>query len=177
MLPTLDDMDFAALVRQWKAATGVMYKVVAARAEMQPNKLSDIANGKNLNPEWSTIQRIAAGFGVTVAQFIAGPANKVTPAEVPEAGPGHVLPHLRAPAPSASDSNPARAVKHGGDHDAEVQTSNAAAPLTAAVARLEAAVAAINAVTARAALADARRQAAATRHPRPARRRGARKHR
>jgi len=162
-------MDFAALVRQWKAATGLMYKVVAARAQMPPNKLSAIANGKNANPRWETIQRIAVGFGVTEAQFLAGPANKITATADDD------VPPLRIVALGGSATRPAQRLERAGDHDPQAPPS--AQELRDAIDELKASVDALNAISARAALADARREAAATRHPAARRRARPRKHR
>lgn len=162
-------MDFGALFQQWKDATGVLQKVIAARAGMKENKLSAIAVGKNRNPTLDTLERIARGFGVPLAEFLAGPPTKVSGAsQLPSAAP-------REAAPTARE----HPLPVGGDHDA-TQTDAlaiAVADIKAASAEIRYAVSALNAVTARAALADARRETAATRARRPRSGKGPRKHR
>jgi transcriptional regulator with XRE-family HTH domain len=63
-------------VNSWFEATGIKQNVVADRAGMAPTKISEIVNGKNPDPQWSTVEKIARGFGVSLAEFLAGPRPK-----------------------------------------------------------------------------------------------------
>jgi transcriptional regulator with XRE-family HTH domain len=68
-------------VNQWFAVTGKKQNVVARDAGMSPSKVSDIVTGRNTDPQWSTVERLARGFGVPIARFLEGPS--------PEGSGGH----------------------------------------------------------------------------------------
>lgn len=63
----------AECVNVWFKATGRKQNDVAKRAGMLPSKISEIVNGKNDDPQFSTVEKIAKGFGVPVARFLEGP--------------------------------------------------------------------------------------------------------
>lgn len=64
-------------VNLWLESTGIKQTVVAERAGMTAPKISEIVTGKNPDPQWSTVEKLARGFEVTPAAFIAGPRPKV----------------------------------------------------------------------------------------------------
>lgn len=168
--------EIAELLRRWQFhARGVKWSEVSRRGGLHPSKLSEFVNGTKTNPTWDTLQKMAAGFGVEPAQFIAGPPTKVAPSIPLEI---QTAPPLPASSPSEGDRKGAQAVKpHAGDAPAERTDVPTASDLHHAINELWRAVNAINAVTARAALAESRREDAAPRADRPPRRKGARKSR
>lgn len=62
-------------VNLWFEATGKRQNAVAKDAGMAASKVSEIATGKNPDPQWSTVERLAKGFGVTPARFLQGPPS------------------------------------------------------------------------------------------------------
>lgn len=60
-------------VNLWLEASGKKQNAVAKAAGMAPSKVSDIVTGRNPDPQWSTVERLARGFGVPVARFLEGP--------------------------------------------------------------------------------------------------------
>jgi transcriptional regulator with XRE-family HTH domain len=63
----------AECVNAWFESTGRKQNAVAEKAGMLPSKISEIVNGKNDDPQFSTIEKLAKGFGVTVSRFLEGP--------------------------------------------------------------------------------------------------------
>lgn len=60
-------------VNAWFEATGTKHNVVAARGGMLATKISEIVNGKNEDPQWSTVEKLAKGFELPLHVFIQGP--------------------------------------------------------------------------------------------------------
>jgi transcriptional regulator with XRE-family HTH domain len=68
-------------VNAWLEATGKKQNAVAKDAGLKPSQVSEIAAGK-INPRWSAVEKLAKGFGVSPAKFLAGPPR-------PEKATGH----------------------------------------------------------------------------------------
>lgn len=62
-------------VNLWLASTGAKQKVIAERAGIAASKLSDLVRGNNSDPQFSTVEKLAKGFGVTIVEFLAGPSR------------------------------------------------------------------------------------------------------
>lgn len=60
-------------VNAWLAYTGKSKAQVARDAGLAPNKLTDWGKGLNPNPQLDSVEKLARGFGVTVAAFLSGP--------------------------------------------------------------------------------------------------------
>lgn len=67
-----DAVTLPECVNAWLKSTGIMQNVVAERAGLKPSQISEIAAGK-IDPRWSTIEKLALGFGVSPSAFLAGP--------------------------------------------------------------------------------------------------------
>lgn len=76
------DVTLAECVTLWLEKTGKKQKAVANKAKLLPSKVSEIASGKNPDPQWSTVERLARGFELPLHVFLAGPR--------PERASGHV---------------------------------------------------------------------------------------
>lgn len=73
-------------VNRWFQETGKQKKLVAKNADMLPSKISEIVTGRNPDPQFSTVEKLARGFGcASVEEFLAGPGQR--PAKPPHALP------------------------------------------------------------------------------------------
>lgn len=68
-------------VNGWFTATGKKKNSVAKKAGMKPSQISDIVSGRNPDPQFSTVERLARGFELSTTAFLRGPR--------PEEDPGH----------------------------------------------------------------------------------------
>lgn len=65
-------MTLPECVNAWLEATGKKQNAVAKKAGLKASQVSEIASGK-INPRWSAVEKLAKGFGVSPAKFLAGP--------------------------------------------------------------------------------------------------------
>lgn len=70
-----DAVELSLLVNAWLKHTGMKKGVVAKRAGIAASKFSPMISGDG-DPRWSTVEKIARGFNVTVAAFVAGPPRR-----------------------------------------------------------------------------------------------------
>lgn len=71
-------VDLPECVSSWFEATGKKQNAVAKKAGMLASKVSEIATGKNPDPQWSTVVKLAQGFGVPLHVFLEGPPSSDT---------------------------------------------------------------------------------------------------
>lgn len=102
-------VEFSDVLAAWLDASGMNQSVVAGRTGLKPNKLSELVTGRNRNPTWKTIARIADAFGVEPVAFFAGPTLKVA-VEEPGTRSVDVDGHNGASAQGVQDSADARAL-------------------------------------------------------------------
>jgi transcriptional regulator with XRE-family HTH domain len=60
-------------VKAWLDHTGRRQTDIAKRAKLPLSMFNGIAKGHNPNPRWDTLEKVAAGFGITVIQLLEGP--------------------------------------------------------------------------------------------------------
>lgn len=75
------DVTLAERLTAWIEFTGKQQNVIADRGGLKPSQVSDIALGK-VDPRWSSVEKIAKGLGVSLAEFLDGPPR-------PEEDAGH----------------------------------------------------------------------------------------
>lgn len=66
-------------LNRWFQETGKKKRAVAKKAGMLPSKISGIVTGRNPDPRYSTVEKLAKGFGVSVEEFLAGPRQERIP--------------------------------------------------------------------------------------------------
>lgn len=76
----MPEADLAGAVRRLRESQGMSVRVLATRTGVSASFLSQVENGL-ASPSIATMERIAAGLGVTLAQFFQDAAG-VTPAAV-----------------------------------------------------------------------------------------------
>ncbi len=171
-------MNLAELLRAWLRSGGGDGQTydqaqICERSGLTAAQLSAIYTGKNVNPRWHTVQRIAAGLKLTELAFFVGPEKKVIAVEQNAAD-------VLGNAPPKVDAGRAHTVMVTppyGPGAPVPQPPRRDPQLAAAIEALEHATAAFNTVTARSVLADARRKTAAPRATGAKGRPRARKHR
>jgi transcriptional regulator with XRE-family HTH domain len=72
------DVKLSECVQAWLEHTGRSQTDIAGRAKLSVPKFNEIVKGHNPNPRWGTVEKIAAGFGMPMVQFLAGPQTTQT---------------------------------------------------------------------------------------------------
>lgn len=71
-------VDVTECVNTWLKASRISQAEVARQAGINPGKLNEIVKGRTSrgnrpDPQFSTVEKIARGFGISVVEFLRGP--------------------------------------------------------------------------------------------------------